>query len=124
MRIFLVSLIILSAVALGLAFRFNRHVSQAQTDLNQERYLRMTAEENLEKANAKIVSLEGELAKNQNKSKSLEKVIDQTSAMNKDLQARLEKANAVQEDLEKKIKQLEPVPTYGTVDTNKTAGEI
>ena len=91
----------------GLAIRYNLNASNAQKDLNQERFNRMTAEEGLEKANARISSLESELARTQSRIKGVEKALEQANAVNGDLKGRMDKAMEYKDKLDAKIKELE-----------------
>lgn len=94
-------------VSVALAVYFNQNASRHQEDLTQERYLRMVTEENLEKANSKINSLEDQIAKIKNKNSNVEKLLEQKAADNLDLKAKLEKTSTIKEALEGKIKELE-----------------
>ncbi len=93
--------------ALSLAVYSNQNASRHQEDLTEERYLRMVAEQNLEKASSKISGLEEEITKFKNKSKSVEKLLEQTAATNTDLKAKLDKTSRLKEELEGKLKELE-----------------
>ena len=105
--IIIVSAIMLCVFSAGLAIRYNLNASSAQKDLNQERFNRMTSEEGLEKANARISSLEAELARTQSKVKGVEKALEQANAVNDDLKGRLDKASEYKDKLDAKIKELE-----------------
>ncbi|GEM_PF-616361 len=94
-------------VAVALAVCFNQNASRHQEDLTQERYLRMVTEENLEKANGKINSLEDQIVKIKNKNSNVEKLLEQKAADNSDLKGKLEKTLEIKETLEGKIKELE-----------------
>ena len=107
LTIFLV--IVVVAISGGLVIHYNQNAFHAQADLNQERYARMTAEENLEKTTSKIASLEAEVERVQNKMKSTERLMTQTAAANEDMKARLEKAARIKDELEGKLKELEKV---------------
>ena len=89
--LFTVSISILSVV---LALRYNQSAFKASDELNNERYLRMTAEESAEQAKAKISSLEAELAGLQSKVDGLEKELEQSKAINADLEIRLKEAES------------------------------
>ena len=107
MKKLFIILILFFIIAASLAVYFNRNASRHQEDLTQERYLRMVAEANLEKANGEISSLEGEIAKLKNKNVSVEKLLQQTSTTNTDLKVKLEKTSQINEVLESKLKELE-----------------
>ena len=92
-----------------LAFHYSQNAGHAAQELNQERYLRMVSEENLQKANKRIASLESDLEKIQNKIKSFERLIEQNTAINNDLKTRLENASQVKDELEQKLKELKQV---------------
>ena len=114
----------ITVISIALTIRFGQNSSQAKEDLNRERYLRLTTEENLEKAKTKISSLETELARIQNKVKNIERSLDETTAVNKDLKVKLDKTSGVKEDLEKKVKELEQMTTQELPGTEKTDGAI
>ena len=94
----------------GLAIHFNQNVLQAKKILESERYTRLTAEESLEKAAAKIRNLENELERAQTKAKSTEKLLEQTKSLNTQLQNRVEEGATLQKSLQQRIQQLEKVP--------------
>jgi len=95
------------AISCGLAFRYGRYATNARADLEQERYLRMVAEENVQAFHAKLETLEAELKRSQNKIKAVEKVAEQNQAINVDLKSRLDKILEIKDRLEAKIKELE-----------------
>jgi len=108
MRVIIVILAVFLIVLCGwLAYHYNQTAFKAQDVLNQERFTRMTAEENLEKATDRISSLEAELTKSQNKINGLEKMVEQTKAINDDLKSRMDKALMIKDNLETKIKELQ-----------------
>ena len=86
----------------GLAIRNNQLAETAKIELNQERYQRMTAEEQLNNANNKIASLESDVAKVAKKLKANEALIDQMKTINGELVAKLDKAKEIKENLEQK----------------------
>ena len=108
MKVIIVMLAIFLIVLCGwLAYHYSQTAFKAQDVLNQERFTRMTAEENLEKAKDRISSLEAEVSKTQNKINGLEKMVEQTKAINDDLKSRMEKAMSIKDNLETKIKELQ-----------------
>ena len=108
MRITIIILAVAFAVmGGGLAYRYNQEALNAQKELNQERYNRMIAEENLQKADAKIKLLQSDIARSEDKLKSVENILDETKTVNSDLKARIDKATEIKQDLENKIKELE-----------------
>ena len=110
--------IMLSVLSGGLAIRYNLSAANSQKDLNQERFNRMTAEETLEKASARIFSLEAELARTQSKVKGIEKALEQVSAVNSDLKGRLDKASEIKDKLDSKIKELEQLAGGAATSTS------
>lgn len=103
---------IILAVALvvfcfGIAIHFNQNVLQTRRILENERYTRLTAEENLEKATAQIRNLENELGRAQAKIQNTEKLLDQTKSVNGALQERMEEATTLQKSLQQKLEQLQ-----------------
>lgn len=115
MKNVIISVAIVIAV-LGAVFsvRFAKEVQQSHQTLDQERYNRMVAEENLSVANTKLNGLETELERLQNKLKNTEKLLGETSAINDDLKARLDKAMQIKESLEQKLKELQNISLNGS----------
>lgn len=107
MKKWIIIFILLVIGAFGLAIYSHQNASRDQADLTQERYLRMVAEENLEKASSQISGLEEEIAKLKNKSKGVDKLLEQTTAANTDLKAKLDKTSRVKDELEGRLKELE-----------------
>ena len=92
---------------MAIAVYFSQNASRHQEDLTQERYLRMVAEANFEKASGRINSLEDQIAALKSKTKNAEKLLEQTSTANTDLKTKLEQTSQLKEELEDKIKELE-----------------
>ena len=111
MKITIIIAILLASLGVGLAIRYNQSASGAQKDLDQERYLRMTAEENLEKANQRVNSLglELEQAKEQ-KDKILKDLAVLKSAAD-DYKSRLDQAAEINKSLEAKIQEVQSLVT-------------
>ena len=108
MRIVLAGFIIVLLVLCGgLAVRYNQDASVAREELNGERYLRMTAEEGLQKANQQVSSLNKELIRVQSSFESTETALKRTKAINADLKERLNRAAKIQLSLDKKITELQ-----------------
>lgn len=110
--------VVLIVFCFGVAIHFNQNVLQTRKVLESERYTRLTAEENLEKAMAEIRNLERELTQAQSKIKNSEKVLEQTKSINMELQSRMEEAAILQKTLQKKIEELEPA---GNAQSGSTA---
>ncbi len=107
LSIFLVVIIV--SVSVGVAIRSSKYSNDAKKILEQERYNRMVAEENVELANGKIASLEGQLAKAQKKISGVEKMLEELKAYTEDLKARLEKVAELKTVMEVKIKELQDI---------------
>ena len=87
-------------------------MGKTQEELNKERYNRMDAEENLEKALVKIKSLEADLTNAQNQTQGLQTVLEQEKTANINLKTELEKTSKLQEVLEGELKDaLVPQPS-------------
>ena len=115
--------ILLALAGVGLAVHYNKNANYAQNVLNQERFEKLTAEENLEKANAKIESLTTELDRTKSKIKNISTLIEQTNSLNSDLKSRLETISKMNESLENKMKELSQ--QLSTIQqAPKPAGEI
>ena len=110
MRIVIMALVIILILgSVSLALRFNQKASYASKELEQERYLRLSAEQMLEETNKQRESLKNDLEKAQETIKGLSRVAEQTQSFNNDLKNRLEKASQVKESLELKLKELENI---------------
>ena len=72
-------------VSISAAIRYSQATSKARNDLNQERFLRMEAEEKLSKFNLKMASLETEVDKQKARIQTLERLVEQTNTFNDDL---------------------------------------
>ena len=94
------------ALSFGIVFRYSNETHRAQSDLNQERYLRMVAEENGEKLKSQVTSLQADLAKRDSKIQVLEKSGEQLKAINGDLKARLDKDAEIMKNMDVKIQEL------------------
>lgn len=108
MRIVLIgAVIVLLVLSCGLAVRYSRDANYAYEELNAERYTRMLAEEDLQKANTRLSTLEAELKRAQDKAGQMEEILEKTKAVNEDLKARLDKAAEIKESLDKRIADLQ-----------------
>ncbi len=103
----IVVLVFLAVLSTFVAYRYSQSSLQAQQTLNQERYNRLTIEENLSKANAKVKELEDQISKVEKKMASMQVVLDNTNAMNDDLKGRLDKAMVIKENMDKKIEEMQ-----------------
>ena len=99
--------VVLVIFCFGVAIHFNQNVLQARKILENERYTRLMAEENLEKATAQIRDLENELGRVLAKIKSTEKLLEQTKSINMELEERMEEAATLQRTLQQKLEQLQ-----------------
>lgn len=105
----IILVVIALAISFGATFKYNQEAQSATGQLNNERYSRMLAEENFEKAKASVDSLESELARVRNKLNVFEKSLEQTKVINEDLKQRLDKAAEFKDNLEVKIKELQRI---------------
>ena len=103
----IVVLVFLAVLSTFVAYRYSQSSLQAQQTLNQERYNRLTVEENLSKANARVKELEDQISKVEKKMASMQVVLDNTNAMNDDLKGRLDKAMVIKENMDKKIEEMQ-----------------
>ncbi|MDP8212020.1 MAG: hypothetical protein P9X22_01855 [Candidatus Zapsychrus exili] len=104
--VFIIILIIASFV---LAFHFNQKASSSNKGLEQERYLRMNAEQMLQETEEEVVSLKSEITSMKSKVERLERVAEQTKAFNEDLKLHLERVSKAKESLESKLQDLESI---------------
>ncbi len=114
----LIVAIVLMAIAGLMSINAQKNLNKLQQNLDRERYQRMVAEENLNKANTKIGSLESELAAARDKIQSVQTILEEGQKTNSDLRSHLESAIKAKEALETKIEELrvqvgspQPAPT-------------
>ena len=105
-------------ICLGLAIRYNQNASHAIKDLQDERYLRMTAEESLDRANGKISSLEYQVNEVIEKSQTAQKDFEALRASADEYRGRLDKAAETNKSLEEKIKELQNTVAPAPVAAN------
>lgn len=99
----LVVSVVLTIGACLMAISSTNRASRVQQGLDQERYNRMIAEEKLEKANAKLSSLQTELDTAKSKIQGIQAVLDQGKSTTADLKAQLESVTKLKESLERKM---------------------
>ena len=102
----LISVIVLMVGFLLMALTSNQAVGHIKRDLDQERYKRIVAEENLSKASAKVNSLEMELSSTRDKIQSVQVILQEGKTVTTDLKVQLERMTKNKEALEKKIEEL------------------
>ena len=102
----LIAVIVLMVGFLFMAFSSNQAVGHIKRDLDQERYKRIVAEENLSKTSAKISSLEAELAGTRDKIQSVQAILQEGKSETSDLKTQLERMTKAKEALEKRIEEL------------------
>ena len=105
-KILVVSLILLIGTCV-MTLISNQITGRMQEALNQERYKRITAEENFNKAASKINSLENELAGVRDKIQSVQTILEEGKQTNADLESHLESVTKAKETLENKIDELQ-----------------
>ena len=103
-NVLIICLVAIIAICGWLTFNYGRKSASAQSVLDQERYQRMSAEENLENTKTKITSLESEVERSNKKISSLETLLEEAKAANDELKARLKDS----EEKNKAMNQSEP----------------
>lgn len=93
----------------GLAVNYNAAALGTRKDLEQERYVRMVAEEKLERSGAQIQRLESELSRVEKEMKGVRERLDSAEEANHRLHAQLEETAAAKESLERKIEELKEI---------------
>jgi len=99
----LIVCVLLTVACLAIAILASQKMSFAKNDLNEERYLRMVAEEKLEKSKSKIRSLEGQVQKSQQEAESLEALLREDKGAIADLKIDLEKARRLNDILQREL---------------------
>jgi chromosome segregation ATPase len=120
MRAAIISIaVIIALTSIALAYYQNIKADGAVGELNQERYLRMVAEESLQKSEAAVAKLSGELEAVKAQLANSEKLLKQAQATGRDLQERLNEAEAMKATFESRLKsaaeaqQPAPIPATG-----------
>lgn len=104
MKNFFVILILLSAViSFILLFRFNRENADVTRILEQERYSRMIAEEELQKSEYRIKKLEADLQTTQVKLSKSQEVLDKEKSQAARLKSQMQELNRTKSALEKDL---------------------
>ena len=99
-------LLIVSA-SVGIAIKSYQGANQSQGALDQERYLRISVEEDLHSAKQKIKTLETELTEEKKNTLKAQETLAEIRKANQDLQAQLQQAAQLKGQLEAKIKEIE-----------------
>lgn len=100
-------LIISAVLAVGclvMVIVSGRAVDSTRKELNQERFNRIDAEEKLEKALAKIKTLESDAANVQKQTQNAQALLDQEKKANQELKDELEKMTKLKGILEDQLK--------------------
>ena len=98
--------IILTIGACFMAISSTNSASKVQEGLDLERYNRMVAEEKLEKANSKMISLQTELDNTKSKIQSIQAVLDQGKSTTSELKSQLDSVTKLKDSLERKMSEL------------------
>jgi len=107
MRIVLIGfIIVLLVLSCGLVIRYNQDATHSQEELNNERYLRMVAEENFQKANQLNVTLSTQLTRAKTRIEDTESILEKTEMVNMDLRNRLDKVELTNKTMNKKVQEL------------------
>ncbi|MDP8266104.1 MAG: hypothetical protein P9M07_04065 [Candidatus Aceula meridiana] len=99
----LIVCVLLTVACLAIAILASQKMSFAKNDLNEERYLRMVAEEKLEKSKSKIHLLEGQVQKVQKEAEGLEALLREDKGAIADLKINLEKAHRLNDILQREL---------------------
>ena len=92
----------------------NKSAGQSRQELDQERYQRFNAEQNLSEANKRINSLESEIAGLRDRIQSVQTILDEGKNQTSDLKSQLDNMTKTKETLEKKIGELQSVSAQST----------
>jgi len=113
----LLLVIVLMVGSLLMALSSNQAVGHIKRDLDQERYKRIVAEENLSKSSAKINGLEIALSATRDKIQSVQTILQEGKSETTDLKVQLERMTKAKEALEKKIEELKNAAASAAVST-------
>ncbi|OGX08585.1 MAG: hypothetical protein A2Z88_11640 [Omnitrophica WOR_2 bacterium GWA2_47_8] len=105
-----VGVVVLTVLSCAFIFKAHQDLEMERAKLVRERYVRMEAEENLQKTEGRIKSLERELADSKEKLDSIRSVLNTGSNANVDLKTELEALKQAKEELEQKVLGLEEIP--------------
>lgn len=100
-------LAVILSTCVSLTYRYHKDSEKSVKNLNDERYSRMIAEEDLKNAQTEIKTIKADLERTQIKLKSLDASLEQQKMVNGDLKSRLTKAAELRTEMEKKINELQ-----------------
>lgn len=100
----IVASVILSTGCLVIAVKASLTVKKNKEKVEQERYIRMVAEEDLQNTYTKIKSLENSLTKAQNQVQSLQDVLEKEKNAGVNLKTELEKSTRYNQVLQEDLK--------------------
>src|SRR3989338_3602201 len=104
-----IGVVILTLLSCGFIFKANQDLEAERAKLVRERYLRMEAEEGLQRADGKVKSLERELTYSRDKLESIKGILDNGQTENVSLKGDLEALKKAKEELEQKVMGLESI---------------
>ena len=104
-KILVVAVVLMIIVGL-MAINANKTLAKLQQNLDRERYQRMVAEENLNKAMTKVNALESQLTSTHDKIQSVQAILEEGQKTTSDLRSQLDSVTKTKEVLEKKIEEL------------------
>ncbi len=113
----LLLVIVLMVGSLLTALSLNQAVGHIKRDLDQERYKRIVAEENLSKSFLKINNLEKEFSSARDRIQSVQTILQEGKSETTDLKVQLERMTKAKEALEKKIEELKNAAASAAVST-------
>ncbi|MFA5088807.1 MAG: hypothetical protein WC552_07220 [Candidatus Omnitrophota bacterium] len=101
------SAVLLMIASIILMLNANKNIGHVQKNLDQERYLRMVAEEKLEQASGEMRALQRGLSESEKKIQGIHAILAEGATEKAVLKAELENIARAKEELERKIADLE-----------------
>ena len=100
---FLFLTLLVATVSIFLLVRFNQENAEKTQSLEQERFSRMTAEEDLQKDEYRIKKLEADLQTAQVKSSKTQEALDREKEVTAELKSQLEQLGKSKDSLEREL---------------------
>jgi hypothetical protein len=108
--VWVILVIIVLSVSVYSGIYYFQRAAAAGYNLDNERYSRMLAEENLLKASRKLDALESEIRKLKKTAETKDQILVQMDTVNADLRKQLDRLAVTQQDMERKLKSVMAAP--------------
>ncbi len=123
-NVILIAAAILTVSSCLMAISSSQTSRKIQQSLDQERYIRMTAEEKLNDLTGQNNALKAELDVANGKIQSIQAVMEQGKSVNSDLQAQLDSISQIKQSLEKKLTEIQKMTDEAAQAVNQAQDQV